>query len=326
MYKIVLAGCGGISNVWLDILTKREDCVLVGLCDIVPAHAEQQRAKYHLNVPIYEKLSDAIGNTTPDLVIDNTPPDAHYSIVTTALNAGCDVFGEKPMSDTLEHAEAMVACADATGKSYFVMQNYRYAPGIVALKRFIASGIPGAIGHISANFQIGVHFGGFRDEMASPLIADMAIHTFDASRYIAGLNPVAVYAHEYNPSWSWYNGDANAACIFELDNGAVLDYRGSWCAKGLNTSWNSEWRISCEHGGISWDGGSVLRYQTEDGDVQELPIDTDIVTGHAACIGEMFDALANGTRPQTDCRDNIHSIRMVYKAIESARLKQRIPL
>ena len=47
-------------------------------------------------------------------------------------------------------------------------------------------------------------------------------------------------------------------------------------------------------------------------------------TYHDACINEMFAALQSGTRPQTDCRDNIHSIRMVYKAIESAKTKKTV--
>jgi predicted dehydrogenase len=50
------------------------------------------------------------------------------------------------------------------------------------------------------------------------------------------------------------------------------------------------------------------------------------LTGHAACIEDMFNALNTKTRPQTDCRDNIHSIRMVYKAIESAKTGKKVKL
>ena len=54
------------------------------------------------------------------------------------------------------------------------------------------------------------HFGGFREEMAHPLLVDMAIHAFDAARYLLGADPVSVYCEAFNPAWSWYAGDAAA--------------------------------------------------------------------------------------------------------------------
>ena len=52
--------------------------------------------------------------------------------------------------------------------------------------------------------------GGFREEMDSPLLVDMAIHTFDAARYVTGGDPVSVLCTEFNPPWSWYRGAASA--------------------------------------------------------------------------------------------------------------------
>ena len=67
----------------------------------------------------------------------------------------------------------------------------------------------------------------------------MAIHTFDMARFISGADPVAVYCKEWNPSGSWYDHDASAIAIFEMTGGIVYTYRGSWCAEGLNTTWES---------------------------------------------------------------------------------------
>jgi predicted dehydrogenase len=290
---------------------------------------------------VYPNISAALEKESANLVFDITTPDAHYDIVTSALKAGCHVFGEKPMSDSLELAEKMVECSNEVKKEYFVMQNRRYISRIYALKKFLQSQKLGGLGQVSANFQLDPHFGGFREEMESPLIADMAIHTFDAARFITGKNAVSVFCHEFNPSWSWYNGNASAVCIFEMEDGSVFDYRGSWCANGLNTSWESEWRIACADGAAFWDGADKLYYDlTAKGEAKtgiatgnEITESiTDIIPeemeleGHDACVKEMFDALENKTRPQTDCRDNINSIRMVYKAIESAKTKKIVTL
>jgi len=335
MHKIIIAGCGSMSQEWIKNAKGRDNCEIVGLVDVNTANAQAKKDKFEISAEIYTSLEAALEKQDANLVFDITPPEYHFKTVTTALKAGCNVFSEKPMSDSLENAEKMVECAEKTGKEYFVMQNYRYIPGLCAVKNLLQTGELGDIGQITANFQLNPHFGGFRDEMASPLLADMAIHTFDAARFLMGKNPVSVYCHEFNPPWSWYKGNANAVCIFEMEDGIVFDYRGSWCATGLNTSWESEWRVACAKGAVFWDGAEKLYYDLSAeaktpgekiSSTKEIAPATMELTGHIACINEMFDALKKGTRPQTDCRDNINSIRMVYKAIESARTKKAIYL
>jgi len=336
MYKIIIAGCGMVFTKWIEIAQARDDCEVVALVSGGTDSANARKKAYNLNANVYTSISEALDKEDANLVFDISPPHAHFETVTSSLKAGCNVFGEKPMSDSLENAEKMVECAEATGKEYFVMQNRRYLPELYALRNFLHSKEIGNIGQVSANFQLDPHFGGFREDMDSPLIADMAIHTFDTARFITGKNAVSVFCHEFNPSWSWYRGDANAICIFEMEDGSVFDYRGSWCANGLNTSWESEWRVACADGAAFWDGAGRLYYDlTAQGEGKTGLSDGNEITaefvdispmkmeqeGHEACVTEMFEALKNGTRPQTDCRDNINSIRMVYKAIESSRKK-----
>jgi predicted dehydrogenase len=332
MHKIIVAGCGAMSDHWIEIAGTYNDCEIVALVDINGEAANTRKQKHSLSANVYTNIAEALEKETANLVFDVTVPEAHFELVTTALKAGCHVFGEKPMSDSLENAEKMVACANETNREYFVMQNRRYIPRLLALKNFLQSQKLGSIGQISANFQLGPHFGGFREDMDSPLIADMAIHTFDMARFITGKNAVSVYSHEFNPSWSWYRGNANAVCIFEMEGGSVFDYRGSWCANGLITSWESEWRVACANGAVFYDGAEKLYYGLTDSTngtssaIEEIPPIPMEYEGHRACVREMFDALKNGTRPQTDCRDNINSIKMVYKAIESARTRKIMKL
>ena len=341
MYRIAVAGCGMVSDEWIRAALGRSDSViaaLVGGTDIDKVKAKAKQ--YSLEAGTYLNLTEAIEKENINLVFDLSPPECHYNTVTTALNLGCNVFGEKPLSNNLADAYKMVECAEKTGKEYFVMQNRRYIPELYGLRNFLKDGTIGAIGQLSASFQLDPHFGGFREDMESPLIADMAIHTFDAARFISGKDPVSVYCCEFNPKWSWYKGDANAICIFEMEDGVYFDYRGSWCATGLITSWESEWRIACEKGSAFWDGTNNAYYELASetvktglsGDVEEeaelITIESAPLakTKHEACIEEMFDALNNGTRPQTDCRDNIKSIEMVFKAIESSRTGKKIVL
>ena len=336
MKKIIVAGCGGMSNAWINPVLKREDCRIIALVDPADGKAGAKKDEHNLNCNVYTSLEEACNTEDADIVFDITPPEFHYKTVTTALKAGLHVFGEKPMAENQEDAEKMIQCSDDNKKEYFVMQNYRYVPEIAALKKFLRSNEIGNIGQISANFQLNPRFGGFRDQMESPLILDMSIHTFDAARYLSGANAKTVFCHEFNPAWSWYAGDANAVSIFEMEDGTVFDYRGSWCATGLLTPWNSEWRISCSEGTVFWDGKNELYWDGKKAPfgadplkANEIPVEQMDNTGHSGCLGEMFEALEKGSlekriRPQTDCRDNIHSITMVFNAIESSKSKKLI--
>ena len=123
------------------------------------------------------------------------------------------------MASSLAECKTLVELVEKTNLMYAVMQNRRYNKNIRAFRDLVASGKIGSLGLTSADFFIGPHFGGFRDMMDSPLILDMAIHTFDQARMITGADPVSVYCQEFNPAGSWYKGNAAAVCIFELSDG-----------------------------------------------------------------------------------------------------------
>ncbi|UOQ45129.1 Gfo/Idh/MocA family oxidoreductase [Halobacillus salinarum] len=335
-YKVVLAGCGSMANTWIDYTDQRNDVDIVGLVDVnlktAKAFAEMRKA----DVPVFTKLREAIEQVQPDIVFDVTIPAAHKQVVTTALEAGCHVFGEKPMAESFEDAQSLVETAERTGKSYSVMQNRRYLKTIRALKELLSNNEIGETGSINADFFLAPRFGGFREEMASPLIMDMAIHTFDQARFITGADAVSVYCHEYNPPGSWYEGNASAVCIFEMSNGAVFTYRGSWSAIGMPTSWEAEWRITGSRGSACWDGSGLPAYEVMDETASEdflVPVqkkesypDWSGFEGHWGCLDEMFSAIEEKRRAETDCRDNIKSMQMVFAAMESAKLSKKIRL
>ncbi len=334
-YRIIVAGCGGMANKWVDYAQGREDAEIVGLVDIKQEFAQAMADRKGLACPTFTSLEDALAAADANLVFDITIPSSHYSIGKTALEHGCHVFGEKPLAESMEDCLALVRLAEKTGLTHAVMQNRRYDGRIRALRRLLADGRIGRTGFIGADFFIGAHFGGFRDAMNSPLLLDMAIHTFDQARYLSDANPVSVYCHEFNPPGSWYEGNAAALCIFEMSDGSVFNYRGSWCAEGAITSWEADWRITGEFGTAIWDGrgepyaeivapgeqeGKFIRdYVKVDGGLVKMENEF-----HEGCLDEMFAALDEGRQPETASSDNIYSMAMVLASLESARLGQKV--
>jgi predicted dehydrogenase len=336
-FRVVLVGCGAMAKVWLEYALARAnslgDLVLVALVDLNLASAEAMQQHYQLNCPRYDDLERAIRETQANLVFDVTVPAAHQQVVLTASALGCDVLGEKPLASSMAAARQMCSAVAQAQRSYAVMQNRRYNNQLLAFKQLIAE--IGEINTINAQFFIGPHFGGFRDLMDSPLLLDMAIHTFDQARFIAAADAVSVYCHEYNPKGSWYRGNAAAHCIFELSNGAVFSSNASWCAEGLATSWEGEWRVVGTRGSAIWNGtdppvAEVLQQPDQTGFYRQLVrreiVPTNHSEGHVACLDEMLAALKTATTAATDCHDNIKSLAMVFGALESAKQQRKVPI
>jgi len=335
-YRIVVAGCGAMSNAWIGYAKERADADIVGLVDIREESARAAAERQGLSVPVFTDLERAIAETDANVVFDVTVPSSHKQVVSTALKAGCHVFGEKPMAESMEDARELLELTRATGRRYAVMQNRRYHRHIRAVRDAAAEGAIGSVGSLHADFFLGPHFGGFRELMDSPLVVDMAIHTFDQARFMSGADPVSVYCHEYNPPGSWYRGHASAICIFEMSDGSVFSYRGSWCAEGFPTSWEADWRMTGSRGTIRWDGREAPRSQTVEQEQpgqflqpaveRELPLRWDGREGHAGCLDEMFASLREDRPAETDASDNIKSMAMVFGAIESARRGEKVSL
>jgi predicted dehydrogenase len=333
--RVVLAGCGGISSAWLAAVKDRADIAIVGLVDINRESAEKHAGKFGLTgAVIGADLKSVLAETKPDAVFDCTIPEAHMTVITTALRHGCHVLGEKPMADSMENARAMAAAAQSAGKTYAVMQNRRYLPPMAALRRFLDSGAIGRVTSVYCDYFMAPHFGGFRDQMQHPLLLDMAIHTFDQARFLTKQDPLTVLAHEWNPPGSWYAGDAAAIAIFEMTNHVVYCYRGNWVAAGLSTSWESAWRIVGDKGAVTWDGGKTFQaqvvaeksgffFKTQDVQVPYDPAALSLA-GHAGCIDEFIRCVLTGGTPQTVCTDNIKSLAMVHGAIAGAAQGRRI--
>ncbi len=335
--RAVLVGCGGISTAWLKAARNIDGLEIVGLVDIVEAAAQGRAREYDIaDAAIGTDLGKVLDATAPDIVFNCTIPEAHAGVTIEALQHGCHVLSEKPLADSMENARRSIETAKQTGKIFAVMQNRRYIEPIRRLRGLVDTGQLGTLTTVNTDFYLGAHFGGFRDHMLHVLLLDMAIHTFDAARLLTGADPVSVYCHEWNPAGSWYDRDASAIAIFEMTDGIIYTYRGSWCAEGLPTSWEGEWRIVGSQGTATWDGGDDLRAQVvaETGDFHSTLDDADLSTpaqtpkvgGHAGVIADFVRCVRTGEIPETICTDNVKSLAMVLGAIESAETGHRVPV
>ncbi len=334
MMKALLVGAGGMGQAWGKNLKEHPDVEVAGWVDLRPGAAQAAADTLELSgLHAGDDLGKALAEVKPDFVVDVTIPEAHRDVTVQALAAGVPVLGEKPMSDSMEHAREMVAASEKSGKLYMVSQSRRYDARLYAFRALIEREV-GTPGILNSDFYIGAHFGGFRDEMASVLLLDMAIHTLDQARYISGADPVSVYCEEFNPAWSWYKGAASATALFEMTGGLRYTYRGSWCSEGKNTSWECDWRAVGPEGTAVWGGSEAPSADvvTKTGaffsetEPRTIEVASDVPGGIAGSLRDFLHALQTGATPMGECHDNIKSLAMVFAAIESSAEGKRVPV
>jgi predicted dehydrogenase len=328
--KVIQCGLGAMGRQWLRTIQAASNVEYAAFVEVDPATAQKCVHEFGLDAAlVFPSLDAALGAVHADGIIDVTPPAAHRSIAFTAMDAGLPVLSEKPLADTRNDAQAIVEKSNQTGMLHMVAQNYRYSPVAQTVKQVLAGGELGAVGAVSVQFFKGPHFGGFREQMPYPLIIDMSIHHFDMMRFFLSANPISVYGRSWNPPWSWYKGDASAAVTAHFDNGAAVNYTGSWCSQAQETSWNADWRFECAHGvltvkedkvylqhlmGIEDRGG----YRHVENDAKtEVPLVAMERQAQAYLLHEFYEAVTMGKQPGTLCQDNINTVEFVFDVVES---------
>jgi predicted dehydrogenase len=331
-FRIILVGCGDVSQHWFDHIAKRNDCSFAALVDVDAGRALAAKEKYGLHCPVFSSVDEAMESTEANLLCDLTYVTAHHGIVTKALYAGYDVLGEKPMALTVEEANEMALAAQKSGRRYIVMQNRRYIQQAREIRDLIRSGIMGKPVYVCGDIFVGADLRSIRNRLEFPQMQDNNIHAFDHARFMADADPVSVYCHSFNPAGSKYAGDAASAAIFEFDNGAVFAFRGYNGAEGCLTTWDHSWRICCERGTIVWEGKGDGKYEYTDrpgtynynSGIIRAP--ETVRNQHDWALEEMFHALSTGEKAPTEYTDNLKSIAMVFGCLKSFKEKRKVEI
>ena len=123
-------------------------------------------------------------------VVISTPAVLHYSMTKQALEAGKDVFVEKPLSINIEEGEELVRLAEKTGRVLMVGHLLEYHPAIVKLKELVDAGELGKINYI---YSSRLNLGKFRTE--ENILWSFAPHDISVILLLLDEMPQQVYAH-----------------------------------------------------------------------------------------------------------------------------------
>ena len=101
-------------------------CDLVGVYDINPGRAREIAGR--VGIPVYDDFEEMVKRTKPDVVVVTTVDAFHSDYIIRAMELGCDVITEKPLTIDAGRCNAILEAEKRTGKHVTVTFNYRYMP------------------------------------------------------------------------------------------------------------------------------------------------------------------------------------------------------
>lgn len=322
MLKVGVLGAGHLGKIHLRLLNQSSKYELVGFYD--PFEENAKKVAIEFGYKKFDSIESLIQEV--DVVDIVTPTLSHYECAVTAIEAGKHVFLEKPISNTVEEAEKIIALAQKHNVKGQVGHVERFNPAFQAVKDKIEN--PMFIEtHRLAEFN--------PRGTDVPVVLDLMIHDIDAI-----LSVVRSKVKSVNASGVAVISDSPdiANARIEFENGCVANVTSSRISmKNMRKS-----RFFQKDAYISVDYLEKICEVVKMKDAPEVPGDFDMILQNAEGIKKQIyfdnpkvntnnaildeletfaDAINNNTSPIVTLEDGTEALRVAYMIIESMENK-----
>jgi predicted dehydrogenase len=210
MTSYAVVGTGSRATLYIDAIcgTYSDHCELVAMCDTssvrIAYHNRRLSESYgQAEVPGYpaSEFGRMLAERRPDVVIVTTVDAYHHAYIVAAMEHGCDVVSEKPMTTDAAKVATILAAIERTGRHLTVTFNYRYSAAFTAVKQLVAEGAIGTPRLVDFSWMLDTSHGAdyFRrwhreKDMSGGLLVHKATHHFDLINWWLDAWPSSVYA------------------------------------------------------------------------------------------------------------------------------------
>lgn len=218
--RYAVVGTGGRSWLFIRGLADeyRDEGELVGFCDVnrtrMQFYNEEIAAQFGAApVPMYHasEFSRMIREVRPHVVIVASIDRTHHTYIVRAMELGCDVISEKPLTIDVPKCREILRAVETTGRKLTVTFNYRYAPIRSRVKELLSEGAIGTVKSVHFEWLLDTNHGAdyfrrwHRDKQNSGgLMVHKATHHFDLVNWwldtspelVCGLGQLGFYGRE----------------------------------------------------------------------------------------------------------------------------------
>lgn len=194
-----------------------------------------------------------------DVVAIMTPNDSHYPFSMAALQSGMDVICDKPMTNTVEQAQALLRQVQDSGLVFCLTHNYTGYPMVRQARAMVADGQLGEVRLVQVEYvqggraKPGVSRSPWKDDAArggpSLVMGDIGTHAHNLLRFVTGLE-VAQVAAEVGTMVPTRSTHDYAGAMLRMDNGARGSFWVTQAAAGVENALRI--RVSGALGTLEW--------------------------------------------------------------------------
>jgi len=311
-HRIGLIGCGWIAPfhvAGLRQLGRRGEIVWAADPDEEHARAVTAEAGARAITDYRTGLQDI------DCAFVLVPHHLHKQVTLDCLNAGCHVLLEKPIANSLDEADALIAAADESGKTFMVAYPHRYKRSFRLFKQAVDSGRYGRLIMLDSLIDDSVE--GYLAEwmtrkatLGGGCLFSASGHQLDIMLWISGDVQIAYMVGTRGRVAM--EGEDSAACILKFKNGSIGVVRHTWASPQVRTWYTMEAMcekahviLTCTPLGDQNTEGVRCPWQTRivaRGKQEEVLLENSEGLDLAPEIEHFFACVESGRRPETDGR------------------------
>ncbi len=231
--RVAVVGLGKMGIAHTAVLAMIPGCEVVGFADHHARLGKSVRGMGH-RAPFFRSAARLIEKTRPDAVFICTQPDTHLPVARLALEAGCAVFVEKPLTHTLADAETLAKLATQARRPVACGYTLAYVPIFAAARHAVVAGALGAIRQVRSSMYLSQTFGPRRGWMydvarsGGGVVANVSSHLLFLLDWCLG-TPVEVRA-TWNKLYSPVEDELHG--MMRLLSGAEVGFDSSWSVPG----------------------------------------------------------------------------------------------
>lgn len=333
----------GIGSYHAHAYSKLPNVEIAALCDIDADRARAVAERF--GVPkIYTDYEAMLAEEQLDAVSVCTPNALHAPVAIAALEAGCHVLCEKPLSVSAEEGARIVAAAKKARGKFMIGMNNRFRGDTQVLKKHIDAGDLGEIyyarcGWVRRKGIPGMGSWFTRKELAGGgALVDIGVHALDLTLYLMGNpRPVSAYGATYakfgpfgRGTGSWgtptkggeFTVEDLACGMVRFENGATLVLEASWAQHTACERLYSE--VYGDKGGATLE---PLRIFTDmHGRPVDIAPDFPSINGHEAEIAHFVWCIVENKQPIATAEQALDVMRILDAIYESAETGESVPI
>ena len=146
--KTAVVGCGMISEIYLQNMTRKFEILEVaGCCDIVKERMERRAKQFNIKQMSIEEI---LNDKSIELVLNITDPVNHHLVSSQVLNAGKNLYSEKPIDLSIEAGRELVKLADKQKLLYGNAPDTFMGEAIQTARFYLDSGLIGEVTSVNA--------------------------------------------------------------------------------------------------------------------------------------------------------------------------------